>query len=65
MHPLPYREAIIEDVYGKLFKDIGRNEEGIQRYFSARTALLGDSPGLSPIDTPIFSDACSLAILII
>ncbi len=33
MHPLPYREAITEDVYGKLFKDVGRNEEGVQRYF--------------------------------
>ena len=38
MHPLPYREAITEDVYGKLFKDVGRNEEGVQRYFSARAA---------------------------
>ncbi len=30
MHPLPYSEAITEDVYGKLFKEVGRNEEGIQ-----------------------------------
>lgn len=43
MHPLPYREAITEDVYGKLFKDVGRNEEGVQSYFSARAARLGES----------------------
>ena len=43
MHPLPYREAITEDVYGKLFKDVGRNEEGVQCYFSARAARLGKS----------------------
>ena len=36
MHPLPYCEAITEDVYGKLFKDVGHNEEGVQHYFSAR-----------------------------
>ena len=47
MHPLPYREAITEDVYGKLFRDVGRNEEGVQFYFSARAARLGESPVLA------------------
>lgn len=47
MHPLPYNEAITEDVYGKLFKDVGRNEEGVQSYFSARAARLGESPVLA------------------
>ncbi|TYT73996.1 transposase, partial [Desulfobotulus mexicanus] len=47
MHPLPYREAISEDVYGKLFKDVGRNEEGVQCYFSARAARLAESPVLA------------------
>jgi len=53
MHPLPYREEISEDVYGKLFKDVGRNEEGVQRYFSARALRLGDSPVLAFDSTTI------------
>ncbi|MDY6823874.1 MAG: hypothetical protein SWH68_08815 [Thermodesulfobacteriota bacterium] len=44
MHPLTYREPITEDIYGKLFKDVGRNEEGVQSYFSGRAARLGESP---------------------
>jgi len=47
MHPLPYSEAITEDVYGKLFKDVGRNEGDVQRYFSARAERLGESPVLA------------------
>jgi len=53
MHPLSYREAITEDVYGKLFKDVGRTEEGAQRYFSARAAHLGKSPVLAFDSTTI------------
>ena len=53
MHPLPYREAITEDVYGNLFQDVGRNEEGVQRYFSARAARLGESPVLAFDSTTI------------
>ena len=53
MHPLPYREAITEDVYGKLFKDVGGNEEGVQRYFSARAARLGEFPVLAFDSTTI------------
>ena len=53
MHPLPYREEISEDVYGKLFKDVGRNEDGVQRYFSARAERLGDSTVLAFDSTTI------------
>ena len=53
MHPLPYRQAITEDVYGKLFKDVGRNEDGVQRYFSARAERLGESPVLAFDSTTI------------
>ena len=53
MHPLPYRETITEDVYGDLFKDIGRNEESIQRYFSSRAARLDKSPVLAFDSTTI------------
>lgn len=53
MHPLPYQEAITEDVYGKLFKDVGRNEDGVQSYFSARATRLGESPVLAFDSTTI------------
>ena len=46
MHPLPYGEGISEDVYGDLFKDVGRNEDGIQNYFSYRAKRLDQSPVL-------------------
>ena len=53
MHPLPYREVITEDVYSKLFKDIGRNEDGVQRYFSSRATLLDKFPVLAFDSTTI------------
>ena len=53
MHPLPYHEPITEDVYGDLFKIVGRNEEGVQSYFSARTSRMGDSPVLAFDSTTI------------
>lgn len=53
MHDLPYREAITEDVYGELFKSIGRNEGGVQNYFSCRAARLDKSPVLAFDSTTI------------
>jgi len=53
MHSLPYREAITEDIYGDLFKDVGRNEDGVQNYFSSRAARLGKSPVLAFDSTTI------------
>jgi transposase len=53
MHPLPYSEAITEDVYGDLFKSVGRNEDGVQRYFSFRADRLGPSPVLAFDSTTI------------
>lgn len=53
MHPLPYREPISEDVYGNLFKDIGRNEHSVQCYFSYRARLLERSPVLAFDSTTI------------
>ena len=35
MHELPYHGTITEDVYSKLFKDVGRNEDGVQRYVAS------------------------------
>jgi hypothetical protein len=53
MHPLPYRETITEDVYGNLFKDIGHNEDGVQRYFSCRAMRQSKSPLLAFDSTTI------------
>ena len=53
MHQLPYCEAMSEDVYGKLFKDIGQNEDGVQKYFSARASHLSRSPVLAFDSTTI------------
>ena len=53
MHSLPYREGITEDVYGDLFKDVGRNEDGAQNYFSSRATRLGKSPVLAFDSTTI------------
>lgn len=53
MHPLPYPETISEDVYGKLFKNVGRNEEGVQCYFSSRATRLGKAPVLAVDSTTI------------
>jgi len=53
MHPLPYREGITEDIYGALFKCVGRNEDGIQHYFSLRAKRLDRSPVLAFDSTTI------------
>ena len=53
MHTLPYCEAITEDIYGDLFKSVGRNEDSVQRYFSSRAMHLGKSPVLAFDSTTI------------
>jgi transposase len=53
MHPLPYCEPISEDIYGKLFKDVGCNEDSVQRYFSSRANRLNKSPVLAFDSTTI------------
>ena len=53
MHSLPYGEAITEDVYGDLFKSVGRNEDSVQRYFSFRADRLGKHPVLAFDSTTI------------
>ena len=53
MHRLPYCDGITEDVYGELFKVLGRNEDGVQRYFASRAAHLGRSPVLAFDSTTI------------
>jgi len=53
MHQLPYSEPITEDIYGDLFKSIGQNEDGVQKYFSNRAARMEQSPVLAFDSTTI------------
>ena len=53
MHPTPYAYTMSEDVVSDLFKDIGMNEDGIQRYFQARAKRLGDSPTIAYDSTTV------------
>lgn len=41
MHETPYAFTMSDDVIGDLFRGIGRDEEGVQRYFRARAGRLG------------------------
>ena len=55
MNPLPYGHPITQDVYGKLFASVGRNESGVQSYFQFRGQRVS-STGLNlALDTTTFS----------
>jgi len=55
MNPLPYGHPITQDVYGKLFISVGRNESGVQSYFQCRGQRVS-STGLNlALDTTTFS----------
>lgn len=55
MNPLPYGHPITQDVYGKLFTSVGRNESGMQSYFQCRGQRVS-STGLNlALDTTTFS----------
>lgn len=55
MNPLPYGHPITQDVYGKLFASLGRNESGVQSYFQCRGQRVS-STGLNlALDTTTFS----------
>lgn len=54
-NPLPYGHPITQDVYGKLFASVGRNESGVQSYFQCRGQRVL-STGLNlALDTTTFS----------
>ena len=54
MNPLPYGHPITQDVYGKLFASLGRNESGVQSYFQCRGQRVS-STGLNlALDTTTF-----------
>ena len=55
MNPLPYGHPITQDVYGKLFASVGRNESGVQSCFQCRGQRVS-STGLNlALDTTTFS----------
>ena len=53
MHDLPYPYGISEDVYGELFKSLGRDESGIQGFFMARAGRLSIRPVIAYDSTTI------------
>lgn len=52
-HELPYPYGISENIYGELFKTLGHNESGIQKYFSARASRLSSKPVIAYDSTTI------------
>ena len=55
MNPLPYEYPITQDVYGKLFASVGRNESGVQAYFRNRAQRVSSSGLNLALDTTTFS----------
>jgi transposase len=53
-HPLPYSEGISEEVYHRLFKEVGLNESLQQNYFKNRCEALNDGAGIA-YDSTTFS----------
>jgi len=54
MHNLPYVEGISEDVYYKLFKEMGQNEEVLQNFFQKRLNRCDDKEFVG-LDSTTFS----------
>lgn len=53
-HPLPYSEGITEDVYHRLFSEVGLNESLQQNFFRDRCSTVGGSSGIA-YDSTTFS----------
>jgi transposase len=53
-HPLPYGEGISEEVYHRLFNEVGLNESLQQNYFKNRCAALNSGSGIA-YDSTSFS----------
>lgn len=52
-HPTPYAPGLSEDVYGKLFHDVGLDEDGQQKYFAERARKLKTNPCIAFDSTTI------------
>lgn len=53
MHPTPHPGTMSEDVIGDLFRQVGCDEEGIQRYFRLRAGRLGANPAVAYDSTTV------------
>ena len=53
-HPLPYSEGISEDVYHRLFKEVGLDESLQQNFFKSRCDVLNGCAGIA-YDSSTFS----------
>lgn len=53
-HPLPYSEGISEEIYHRLFKDVGLDESLQQNYFKCRCEALNNGSGIA-YDSTTFS----------
>lgn len=53
-HPLPYGEGISEEIYHRLFNELGLNESLQQNYFKNRCATLNSGSGIA-YDSTTFS----------
>lgn len=58
-HPTPYAPGLSEDVYGDLFRDVGRNEDGRQKYFANRASVLSANPSIAFDSTTILPTAAT------
>lgn len=52
-HPIPYEHGITENVYHRLFAELGRDEQTQQGYFKARAARLDPAPAIAFDSTTI------------
>ena len=53
-HPIPYKEGISEDIYHRLFVDVGHDESLQQNFFKSRCDVLNDCTGIA-YDSSTFS----------
>jgi len=53
-HPLPYKEGISEEVYHRLFKEVGLDESLQQNFFKSRCDVLNSGAGIA-YDSSTFS----------
>lgn len=56
-HPLPYREGISEEVYHRLFNEVGFNESLQQNYFKNRGEALNSGAGIAYDSTTFSTDS--------
>ena len=58
-HSTPYAPGLSEDVYGDLFREVGRDEDGRQKYFANRASVLSTNPSVAFDSTTISTYSCN------